>query len=108
MVACQSAERLNLCLNGKELFHSPCFRSPVHGSGAELRCSGIASRLLRRKTDWSSWGDHCSRLGLHCKQRIAGTATLETAAGAVKTPLATTCGSLARAACSDGKGQDDG
>ena len=77
-----SAERLNLCLSGKRViihvFTCPCFRSPVHGSGAKLRttplfcCSGIVSRWLRRKNDWSSWNGHCSRLGLHCKQRTTG------------------------------------
>ena len=56
------AERLNLCLSGKSCacchpcFTCPCFRSLVHGSGAELRttalvcCSGIVSRWLRRRT----------------------------------------------------------
>ena len=59
-------------------FTCPCFRSPVHGNGAWLRttalvcCSGIVSRWERRKSDWNSWSDLCSKLVLHCKQWITG------------------------------------
>ena len=61
----------------KICFACPCFRSLVHGSGAELRatalvCSGIVSRWQRQKNDWSSWNGHCSKMGTHCRQRIKG------------------------------------
>ena len=45
-------------------------RNLTHGTTAALVCcSGIVSRWLRRKSDWSNWNGHCNKRGVHGKNK---------------------------------------
>ena len=63
-----SAERLNLCLSGKELFHMSCFRSPVYFSLFQWFFLNVVLTFFGRCGATSSWASGRRRRA-RCRRR---------------------------------------